>query len=451
MSVHFQVLEGSIAAENPFPQFSPSRERCYKLPGKFHGQDASIPVPDSLLSMGLLFIGSAGSGKTNTMLSLASQVLSLLEKDDIAVFFDMKGDYKDIFYVDGDVSLSATDGYFVWNLFDELIPFLEDEYLLDMHIKELCQYLYKGRESSEQPYFVNAAREVTEALLRYFLLEAQESGDTSRLNNAALKGFIQGLDSSGDDNYDAYRQVLSMYERFKGTLTYIPPRDLNDRSAYGVITEITGMAGDVLAGAFGASSRTDRYVSAAGFAREGGGKALFLEYDPTLPASQSYVFRFFVDNLIASRGDPNLPTGKTYLFLDEFAMLPKLEYLDRALSHFRSKGVCVIAGLQSTEQMNARYPEATAKLILESFQSVVAFRCESSSIQWFQNMIGNARVRERTTAPGGGLEYSRPRDRKCVEDWEMRELPCGGAFVKLVDQLPFRFQFALNRIRRYED
>lgn len=101
--------------------------------------------------------------------------------------------------------------------------------------------------------------------------------------------------------------------------------------------------------------------------------------------------------------------------------------------------------------MNVQYPEATAKLILESFQSVTAFRCESSSIQWFQKMTGSARVRERTTAPGGGLEYSRPRDRKCVEDWEMRELPCGGAFVKLVDQLPFRFQFALNRIKRYED
>ena len=121
MSVRFQVLEGSIAAENPFPQ----------LPGKFHGQDASIPVTDSLLSMGLLFLGSAGSGKTNTMLSLASQVLSSLKEDDIAVFFDMKGDYRDIFYADGDISLSATNDYFVWNLFDELIPFLEDEYLLN--------------------------------------------------------------------------------------------------------------------------------------------------------------------------------------------------------------------------------------------------------------------------------------------------------------------------------
>jgi len=417
----------------------------------FHGQDKSIPIPDSLLTMGLLFLGSAGSGKTNTMLSLASQILEQLTGDDIAVFFDMKGDYKDAFYADGDVSLSATDDCFVWNLFDELSPFLDDEYLLEMRIKELCQYLYKGRQSSEQPYFVNAAREVTEALLRYFLLEAQESGNLSRLNNAALKNFIQGLDSSGDDNYDAYRQVLTMYERFKGTLTYIPPRELNDRSAYGVITEITGMAGDVLAGAFGACSRAGRYISAAGFAREGGGKALFLEYDPTLPDSQSYVFRFFVDSLIANRGDPKLPTGKTYLFLDEFAMLPKLEYLDKALSHFRSEGVCVIAGLQSTEQMNAKYPQAAAKQILESFQSVAAFRCESSSIQWFQKMTGNARVRERTTASSGGLEYSRPRDRKCVEDWEMRELPCGGAFVKLVDQLPFRFQFALNRIKRYED
>lgn len=451
MRTHFQVLEGNIASENPFPQFSSPQERYYRLSGMFRGRSESIPVPDSLLTMGLLFLGSAGSGKTNTMLSLASQILDSLSKDDIAVFFDMKGEYRDIFHAEGDVTISATDDYFVWNLFDELIPFLDDEYLLDMRIKELCQYLYKGRESSEQPYFVNAAREVTEALLRFFLLEAQESNDFSHLNNALIKDFIQGLDCEDEDSYEAYRKVLTMYERFKGTLTYIPPRELNDRSAYGVITEITGMAGDVLAGAFGTSGRGGHYVSAADFARNGGGKALFLEYNSALPISQSYVFRFLIDNLIVNRGDPALPVGKTYFFLDEFAMLPKLEYLDKALSHFRSKGLCIIAGLQNTEQMNARYPDATAKLILESFQSVVAFRCESSSIQWFQRMTGSARVRECITAPGGGLDYTRPRERKCVEDWEMRALPCGGAFVKLVNQKPFRFQFALNRIQRYED
>lgn len=101
--------------------------------------------------------------------------------------------------------------------------------------------------------------------------------------------------------------------------------------------------------------------------------------------------------------------------------------------------------------MNAQYPEATAKLLLESFQSVVAFRCGPSSIQWFQKMTGNARVRERITIPGGAFEYSHPRDRKCVEDWEINGLSCGEAFVKLERQPPFRFQFALNQIKDFED
>lgn len=59
--------------------------------------------------MGLLFLGDAGQGKTNTMLSLTGQILENLEENDLAVIFDLKGDYQEAFYEDGDLILNALD------------------------------------------------------------------------------------------------------------------------------------------------------------------------------------------------------------------------------------------------------------------------------------------------------------------------------------------------------
>ena len=425
-----KVLEGEIAVDNSFPTFLSSKSKVYYLPGKFNGQKEVLQITDDDLTKWLLFLGKAGQGKTNTMLALASQILEKLNKDDLVIFFDLKGDYRNTFFQpDDDFVLTATNDRFIWNVFDELIPFIDNDYMLEMRIKELCQYLYKGRESQE-PYFTNAAREVTECIFKYFLYTSKETDDYSRLNNKEFKRFIRGNGYGYEDTYDQIRDTLMVYEEFKSALSYIPPREVNDKSAYGVISEIASMVNDVFSAAFGASDFNDgEYISAAKFAHGMGSQVIYLAYNQSISSSQNYVFRYFVDNIIANRCDyfyiddyisgitpkrENKKIGKTYIFLDEFARLPKLEYLSLALGQLRSLGVCIIGGLQEVEQIYTTYNEREANSILSGFQSVIAYNCGDNSIRYFQGLTGSARVQDKYQQAGGSLAYSPPYDRKCV-------------------------------------
>ena len=72
-----------------WPKFYESTKK-YFLPGRYKNQREQIIITDKLLTMGLLFLGDAGQGKTNTMLSLTGQILENLEENDLAVIFDLK-------------------------------------------------------------------------------------------------------------------------------------------------------------------------------------------------------------------------------------------------------------------------------------------------------------------------------------------------------------------------
>lgn len=450
MKNRMRIYEGNVADYNDFPEFSVANGKKYLLPGIHQTLRRKIIINDDILSKGLLLLGKAGQGKTNTFLGLANQILEQLQDDDLAIFFDLKGDYQDAFYERGDLVLDALRDDYVWNIFDEVIPFLNDEYLLEMRLKELCTYLYKGRESQE-PYFTNAAREITEYIIRYFLYEYEETGDNRKLNNESLKSFLKGFECSEEDSYEAFRNVLLLYERFKGALTYLPPREFNDKSAYGVISEISSMANDVFSAAYGTSTRRGgEYISAAKVARGEAANVVFLSYNPSLPDSQSYVFRFFTDNVIANRAsfykEKSGRIGKTYIFIDEFSKLPKLEYLSMALSQLRSMGVCVIAGLQDADQIFINYDSSEATVILNAFQSVIAFNCNNRSIKLLQNITGTARVADRYSIAGGNIAYSSPYERKCIEERDVLSLGIGEAYVKIGNYKPFRFSFMRNRI-----
>jgi len=67
---------------------------------------------------------------------------------------------------------------------------------------------------------------------------------------------------------------------------------------------------------------------------------------------------------------PEIPERRIWLFIDELASLEKLASLEAALTKGRKHGLCIVAGLQSTSQLNEIYGREEAQTIRSCFRSL---------------------------------------------------------------------------------
>ena len=250
---NLRVLSGSVAVLNDIPARylhpgdSPAQSRDYLLPGYFHDQYISLHLPENSLTTGTLFLGQPRCGKTNTIFLLADQVLNHMGPDDLAVFFDIKGDYQRAFYEEGDLVLDSLSSRYVWNIFDELLPYKNNSLLLKMRVRELCSYLYEesARDAGQNRFFVDGAQAVTECL---FLCLLQSDTADSELNNANFLRLIGGAapsddttDQALDHTYEEFLKVLNSDPDFYSARMYLPADPDARREGYGVLSEISRM------------------------------------------------------------------------------------------------------------------------------------------------------------------------------------------------------------------
>ena len=259
---NLRVLSGSVAVLNDIPARylhpgdSPAQSRDYLLPGYFHDQYISLHLPENSLTTGTLFLGQPRCGKTNTIFLLADQVLNHMGPDDLAVFFDIKGDYQRAFYEEGDLVLDSLSSRYVWNIFDELLPYKNNSLLLKMRVRELCSYLYEesARDAGQNRFFVDGAQAVTECLLLCLL---QSDTADSELNNANFLRLIGGAatsdettDQALDHTYEEFLKVLNSDPDFYSARMYLPADPDARREGYGVLSEISRMVQRVFVGSF---------------------------------------------------------------------------------------------------------------------------------------------------------------------------------------------------------
>lgn len=408
----------------------------------------SFMQSDEILQKGLLFVGGAGQGKTNVMVKVAADILQHANPEDVVVFFDVKGDYQEAFYQQGDFLLSPTDDKFLWNLFEDLkiLPFGSE---LENRVSETVNYLFAGQQSAKDPFWVNGARQITYCLIMYMLFEADENDDDSRLNHREFCRLM-------DNDYESYREILMSNEKFRSVADFLPPADSGSNMGFSIITEILVMKQRMFLGAFGQKRvrSCQHYISPMVFplySNPGNAKVLFLAYNPQYKESCAPVFRYFVDMMLAAYSNPNrIFHGRLYLILDELAILPELNRLDQALTLERQCGVRVIAGLQDIEQIRHNYQENPhrANVILGAFQSIVAFKGGNESIEFVQKTLGNAKIQKRYTRAGGGIGWMEPIKAEIVERYEFNNLERGEAIVHLVDKDPFKIHFPLYEIEK---
>ena len=97
------VFEGGRLHEAvlPFPIKEPILCRLNGQDGA--GNPASIALDTDIFSKHLCFMGGIGTGKSNAIFQVVSQLRHSLGQDDVMILFDTKGDFYEHFYRDGDI------------------------------------------------------------------------------------------------------------------------------------------------------------------------------------------------------------------------------------------------------------------------------------------------------------------------------------------------------------
>lgn len=403
--------------------------------------NSAFAIDQGCASRHVLFLGSSGSGKTNAInLTLTQARKNPLARDSVLVIFDPKGDYYANFCQAGDEALGTrllhAEKRTTWNVFSEVLANGYDMRDVEDNAREIASELFVNRGSQTQPFFADAAREVFANLIIYLIRRSQENPEAykDQLNNAELRRMAIKVDAR------SLTKLFSVYDDMSGLVSFFG--DGTTAQGLGVLGEMKSMVYDCFQGAF--AERPTPGTAGFGireFVRNKGGKAVFVEYDLTRGLALQPVYRLLVDLAIKESLGSDA-WGKTLFFLDELSLLPQLQHLDDALAFGRSKGVQIVAGLQSSAQMTAAYGEERGKVVLGGFGSLVAMRTSDSETCDFVSEHFGTNVKAYRYTNWNRSPVDRQREGNVVEPWVVRSLEVGEAVVGLSTQAsPFLFRF----------
>ncbi len=389
----------------------------------------------------LLLLGSSGSGKTNIIKQIASQLVNAGHDNAVRLIFDTKADYINThgLYRTNDLILGSShefrDKSQVWNLFNEILLDDNDEDI-EANAREIAAVLFKDRGSKTQPFFASAARDILAGTLLYFYRRSKECPSVWRyyLNNYDLFRFIMRASPT------QYSKYFKQYSDLSGLVTYFG--DGTNTQSLGVFAELHSLMYDCFQGVFCRKPDSAHpSFSIRQAIREKKNRNLFIEYDIARGETLIPVYRLLIDLALKEALSSN-SNGETYLLLDELKLLPKLSHLDDALNFGRSKKISVVAGLQSVSQLYEVYGQDKARVMLSGFGSLFALRTNDAESREYVSHRYAPNVIAFRYNNGSNKYIDRDREGFTVEQWEQMYLDIGQAVIGITTQPePFLFQF----------
>lgn len=414
-----------------FAAFSDSQNRCFALTEK-------------MLSKHLLILGGIGSGKTNTFNFIVESLFVRLTKDDVIIIFDTKGDFYKKFYNRkfSIFNLIGNDRQYEditksWNIFDELRD--EDGTFTkrsEQTAKEISKQLFEGRESDSQPFFSQAAADLTAKVLIHLYRKAVKNHTDHLLNTPDFVGFLKTA------THKTYYDMVHDPDNpdFISAETYFgKPGEKLTPQALGVFGNINAMVNDLFVGVF-AESAPAGSISMRQLVRNKGGKILFIEYDLSVGETLGPMYRIIYDLALKEALGGREHRGNVFMITDEWKLLPNLMHFDDALNFGRSLGIKLICGLQSIRQLYDIYGEDRAKAMLSGFMNCFCFQAEDyDTRQFIVDRFGETYENLHFTV--GTEPINTQREGHTVEDWDVLKLDIGQAYIKLNMYKPFLFKF----------
>lgn len=430
-----EVLFGNFISPSVSTQYS--KNNLGVISGRTaDGSPRGLFLNYELFSKHLLLLGGIGTGKTNTFFHLTSQIEKTMDKDDVMVIFDTKGDFYQEFYCPGDVVISndetacGPDCENYWNIFAEIYygPHMME------NIMEISRMLFaEACEKTTQLFFPAAARDIFAAILEYFVTALPPERRTNRY----LVEYINHCTSQ-----DLRKMLLSMPST-RALSSYISMDE--SPQTQGVLSELLQVTRQLFAGNFAKHGN----LGIQELVSQKKSRKIFIEYDLSMGKTLSPIYSLLFDLAIKKSLSRSRTKGNVYFITDEFRLLPYLEHIDDAVNFGRSMGVKFLVGIQNVEQIYDNYGEERARSIMSGFSTTMAFRVnDAKSREYIKDLFGKNIKLERylpTISTRGMIEEKR--EAYVVEDWDISNLRTGEAIIGFPGECPFLFQFDLYQER----
>ena len=419
------VFEGTRLHDTipPLPAKGPILCRLNGQDGQ--GNPASIALDADIFSKHLCFMGGIGTGKSNAIFHVVRQLRQALGQDDVMILFDTKGDFHEKYYRARDVVISNDpDMQGVadrWNIFREIDA--SSEAKLRESIFEIAETLfYEKIHASKEPFFPNAAKDLLAAVLLHF-----NRADYLPRNNQGLKAYLDG------SPIDLLREMLDCYDDLRAMETYIAA---GSNQANGVFAELQQLSRKTFMSNFAQAGG----LSMRQLVREKQGRVVFVEYDIGVANMLTPIYRLLFDMAIKESLSRGRSKGNVWFVIDEFRLLPHLQYIENAVNFGRSLGVKFIIGVQNVSQIDEAYSGLAASILSGFSTNFVFCLNDRASKNYVQGITGHNRKAE-IYKSGSSQVIENIREGNVVEDWDISELGLGESIVDLAGQEPFKFQF----------
>ena len=357
-----------------------------------------VPVPFSLENRHFLFVGSTGSGKSQSFLQVA-KVARLRANG--AVIADVDGELTSMFYRHGvDILLSPFDKRSpAWS------PFAEMEGVWDAD--RIAKSIISDGDGSSKEWNSYAQFILSSVLLKIW----QSNGTNGDLvhylmfsKNEDLKALCSGSEASRmfeDGSEKMLASVLSIVSSFSRMLNKL------DKNANADSFSIT------------------KFVKEN--AEKNTGKWLFMPVQDDMFKMLSPLIAAQTDiaisALLTSKNDDQ---RRVWFFVDEFATWGRIEGVEPLLTKARKKGGCAVLGLQNVSQVRENYGKERSQTLLSSCGTWLTLRStDGDTAEFLSRNIGDEDIRRviNSSSDSGSSTSEQFSKQRVILPSELQKLP----------------------------
>ena len=317
---------------------------------------ADMPLVKDKETSHILITGTTGSGKSNCMHNLLPQIR---KKGQPAIIVDFTGEMVERYYDKnlGDVILNPFDERSEnWDFWQEVK--LDSGNICNTNLEIVSKALFTPDDTKEESFWYESAEVIFQDSVESLL--GQDKRSMSQLNNMLAKIELKELGRLLKNSYSS---------------PYLDPS--NEKTAASIRSNLA------------TSTKPLRYLKDVekGFCLrdyianiDGSSGWLFLSASASTRSVMRPLVSMWLD-IITNRImtlSPNYDR-RLWLIIDELPALKKVPALPTALAEFRKYGGCILAGMQSANQLYKLYGHNDGLTMLDQFNTKFIFRTEENN------------------------------------------------------------------------